>query len=123
MDMIEPNVVGLLIFALLSSVGSMGILVLSGVFPLATRPDLRKPAGLGLIAANLGLLGLVLYGTFSFGMDQLRWTSMVIVFGMAFLFTPGLFNLWPGRWRDGLAGLAMTLLGLGATAWLLAGMA
>lgn len=116
MDMIEPNIAGLFIFALLSSVGSMGILVLSGVFPLATRPDLRRPVGLALIAVNLVLLGLVLYGTISFGLDQLRWSSMVIIGGFAFLFTPGLFNIWPGKWRDGVSGLAMVTLGLGLTA-------
>lgn len=116
MQMIEPNIAGLLIFAALASVGSMGVLVLSGVFPLATRPELKRPLGLGLIAVNLTLLALVLYGTVSFGLDQLRWTSMVIVGGFAFLFTPGLFNIWPGKWRDGLAGLAAVGLGLGATA-------
>lgn len=122
MEMIEPNVTGLLVFALLSSVGSMGVLVLSGVFPLATRPDLKRPAGLGLIALNVALLGLVLYGTVSFGLDHLRWTSMVITGGFAFLFTPGLFNIWPGKWRDGLAGLATVGLGLGATALYLGSM-
>ena len=116
MDMIEPNIIGLLIFALLAAVGSMGILVLSGVFPLSTRPDLRRPVGMGLIGLNLALLCLVLYGTVSFGLDHLRWTSMVIVGGFAFLFTPGLFNIWPGKWRDGVAGLATVTIGLGVTA-------
>ncbi|RJE89218.1 hypothetical protein [Paracoccus onubensis] len=119
MDMIEPNITGLFIFALLASVGSLGVLVLSGVFPLATRPELKRPVGIGLIAVNLLLLAAVLYGTISFGLNELRWTSMVIVGGMAFLFTPGLFNAWPGKWRDGVAGLVTVTLGLGATAYLL----
>ena len=123
MDMIEPNVAGLFIFALLASAGSLGVLVLSGVFPLATRPELKRPAGIGLIVVNLALLAAVLYGTISFGLNELRWTSMVIVGGMAFLFTPGLFNLWPGKWRDGLTGLAIVTLGLSATAYLIGSMA
>lgn len=123
MDMIEPNTAGLLIFALLASVGSMGVLVLSGVFPLATRPELKRPLGLVLIGINLVLLAGVLYGTLAFGLDQLRWTSMVIVGGMAFLFTPGIFNIWPGKWRDGVTGLATVMAGLGLTAWLLGSMA
>lgn len=122
MEMIEPNIAALPVFALLASVGSMGVLVLSGAFPLATRPDLRGPAGLSLIALNLCLLGLVLYGTISFGMDQLRWSSMVIVGGFAFLFTPGLFNVWPGKWRDGVSGLVTVTLGLGASVFFLGGM-
>ncbi|MBS3650718.1 hypothetical protein KEU06_19080 [Pseudaminobacter sp. 19-2017] len=119
MHLIEPNVVGLLIFALLASVGSLSVIVMSGVFPLATRPDLARPVGLGLIVINLILLALVLYGTIAFGVDHLRWTSMVIVGGLAFLFTPGLFNVWPGKWRDGVLGLGTITLGLAASAYFL----
>ncbi|PZQ48366.1 MAG: hypothetical protein DI556_14565 [Rhodovulum sulfidophilum] len=123
MAFIEPNLSALAVFALLASIGSLGFLVLSGAFPLATRPDLARPLGLGLIALNTGLLGLVLWGTVAFGLDHLRWTSMVIVGGFALLFTPGLFNAWPGRWRDGMAGLGIVTLGLGLSALLLGGLA
>lgn len=119
MDLIEPNLSAALLFALLASIGSLGIFVMSGVFPLTTRPELARPLGLGLIVVNTVLLLLVLYGTIAFGLDQLRWTSMVIVGGFAFLFTPGLFNVWPGKWRDGLAGLAIMMLGLGMSTLIL----
>ncbi|RMC35702.1 hypothetical protein [Paracoccus alkanivorans] len=119
MDMIEPNLAALCIFVFLASAGSLGIFVLSGVFPLSTRPELTRPLGLGLIGVNTTLLLLVLGGTVAFGLGHLRWTSMVIAGGMAFLFTPGLFNIWPGKWRDGLAGLAIVTFGLGVSALIL----
>lgn len=119
MELIEPNLPALMLFALIASVGSLGLIVMSGVFPLETRPDLARPLGLALIALNVVLLGLVLYGTIVFGLDNLRWTSMVIIGGFAFLFTPGLFNVWPGKWRDGRTGLAIVSLGLGLSACLL----
>ncbi|MFV0244687.1 MAG: hypothetical protein ACK5IB_06680 [Qingshengfaniella sp.] len=109
MDMIEPNTGALVLFGFFACISSLAGLVMSGVFPLATRPDLAHPAGRGLITANIVLLALVLYGTVAFGLQNLRWTSMVIVGGLVVLFTPGLFNIWPGRWRDGLSGLAVIL--------------
>lgn len=123
MDMIEPNIPALVFFAAFANVSCLGLIVMSGVFPLATRPELARPLGLSLIGLNLGLLSLVLYGTVSFGLDNLRWTSMVIVGGFALLFAPGLFNVWPGKWRDGMAGLTVVLTGLGASALALGALA
>ena len=120
MNMIEPNVAALLWFALFAGVASVGFYVLTGVFPLETRPDLRsRPLGLVLIAANVLLLIALVGGSLAYGAANLRWTSLVIVTGLAVLFAPGLFNVWPQRWRDGLAGLTIMLGGLGLSLGLL----
>lgn len=115
MIMIEPNISALCLFAVFASLTSLGFFVMSGAFPLATRPELSRPLGLALIVMNTVLLCLAIYGTLAFGLTQLRWTSVIIVGGLAFLFAPALFNLWPGKWRDGLAGLAIVALGLGGS--------
>ncbi|GJD55638.1 hypothetical protein [Methylobacterium dankookense] len=120
MTMIEPNVAALLWFALFAGVASTGFYVLTGVFPLETRPDLRsRPLGLVLIAANVLLLLALVGGSLAYGVANLRWTSLVIVGGLALLFAPGLFNVWPQRWRDGIAGLAIVFAGIGASLGLL----
>jgi len=120
MSMIEPNVAALAWFALFAGVASVGFYVLTGMFPLETRPDLkRRPLGLLLLGANVVLLLALVCGCLAYGAANLRWTSLVIVGGMAILFAPGLFNVWPQRWRDGLAGLAIVLAGLGGALGLL----
>ena len=120
MDMIEPNLAALLWFALFSVVASIGFYVLTGVFPLETRPDLRRhPLGLALIAVNVLLLLALAGGSVVYGAANLRWTSLVIVAGLAVLFAPGLFNVWPQRWRDGTVGLVIVLTGFGVALGLL----
>ncbi len=114
MSMIEPNVAALAWFALFAGVASVGFYVLTGMFPLETRPDLKgRPLGLLLLAANVVLLLALVGGGLAYGAATLRWTSLVIVGGLAVLFAPGLFNVWPQPWRDGMAGLAIMLAGLG----------
>jgi hypothetical protein len=111
MGMIEPNVVALLWFAIFALVTSAGFYVLAGVFPLATRPDLRRlPLGVLLIAVDVVLLLAVASGTIAYGIAHLRWTSLVIVAGLALLFAPALFNVWPHRLRDRTAGLVILLV-------------
>jgi hypothetical protein len=120
MSMIEPNIFALAWFALFAGVASVGFYVLTGMFPLETRPDLRtRPLGLLMLAANVVLLLALVGGGLAYGAANLRWTSLVIVGGLAVLFAPGLFNVWPQRWRDGLAGLAIVLAGLGGSVSLL----
>lgn len=112
MDMIEPNVAALAWFALFSMVASLGFYVVAGIFPLETRPDLAgRPSRIALaLAAAAAFAGLAV-ATGLYGYEHLRWTSLVIVGGLALLFAPGLYNAWPSRWRDGPAGLALTLGG------------
>ena len=111
MGMIEPNVVALLWFAIFALVTSVGSYVLAGVFPLATRPDLRRiPLGVALIAVDVPLLLTLASGSIAYGVAHLRWTSLVIVAGLALLFAPALFNVWPHRLRDRTAGLMILLV-------------
>lgn len=116
MNHVEPDIASAGLFLLFACVASLGAIALSGAFPLSTRPELARPAGLSLIAVNIVLLAAVVWLTLIFGVDRLRWTSMVIAAGFALLFAPGLFNVWPGRWRDGIAGLLLVMAGLGLTA-------
>lgn len=110
MDMIEPNGVALAWFAMFFSVAALGFYVVAGLFPLKTRPDLTGSA-LGLLLAigtTLAFVALAI-GAVLYGLENLRWTSVVIVSGLAILFAPGVFNVWPTKWRDGRVGLAGTL--------------
>jgi hypothetical protein len=119
MSSIEPNVAGLLWFALAASVASVGFFVLSGAFPLQARPDLKRP--LGRVLAYGGAVSLValIVVTLAYGVDHLRWTSLVIVAGLTFLFAPGLIEIWPAGWRDGPLGLFIICAACGLTTVLL----
>jgi hypothetical protein len=113
---IEPNLVPLLWFALCWAVACVAVLVLAGAFPLASRPDLAgSPAGTALALGDLVLSAVLVVGTAWFGYSHLRWTSLVIAGGSVALFAPGLFQLWPERWRDGRAGLALLFVALGGS--------
>jgi cytochrome bd-type quinol oxidase subunit 2 len=115
-DSIEPNLAALLPFALCCAVACVAFLVLAGAFPLASRPDLAgSRAGRALAVGDALLLAVLAAGTAWFGFSHLRWTSLVIAGGSVFLFAPGLFHLWPERWRDGRAGLALLFCLLGAS--------
>lgn len=110
MEMIEPNVAALAWFALFFGIASLGFYVVAGVFPLETRPDLTdRPIGLVLAGGAALAFAALGAGSVLYGLEHLRWTSMVIVGGFALLFAPGLFNVWPSKWRDGKAGLATVL--------------
>ena len=116
MDAIEPNLVPLLWFALCCTVACVALLVLAGAFPLASRPDLAgSPAGTALAVGDALLLAVLVAGTAWFGWSHLRWTSLVIVGGSVVLFAPGLFQAWPGRWRDSRTGLALLFCLLGGS--------
>ena len=43
-----------------------------------------------------------------FAYVELRWTTIVVVAGILFLFVPEIFQALPEQWRDGQAGLAVT---------------
>lgn len=112
MDKVEPNVTALLLFSGAWAVCCAGILHLARMYPLSVRPAaLRSASGVALIVADSVVLLILLAVTFRYGFRELRWTSLVVVAGLIFLFTPGAFQVLPERWRDGPGGLA-TLLAL-----------
>jgi hypothetical protein len=113
MTSLEPNLAALLWFGVMSGVVSLGFFVLVGMFPLEIRRDLRGPGTVALVGVDVILLIALVIGDVYFGLLTLRWTSLVIVGASAFLFVPGVFNIWPEQWRDGRTGLIITLVMFG----------
>jgi hypothetical protein len=112
MDAIEPHWVSLLWFASFATVGTVAFLMVSGMFPLRTRPDAaRSHAATVLVFGNAVLLVALLAGTGWYGYVELKWSSLIVVTGLVVLFAPGLFVVWPAPLRDGPGGL-VALVGI-----------
>jgi hypothetical protein len=108
MDAIEPHWISLLWFAAFATICTVALLVVAGMFPLGSRPEsARSRAAMLLIAGNAFLLALLLAGTGVYGYAELRWSSFIVVAGLAVLFAPGLFEIWPASFRDGRTGLVV----------------
>jgi hypothetical protein len=111
MTEIEPNLLALAWFGLLFAITCVAFFLMAGMFPLAARPPAAKArGGLLLILGNLAALLALGVGTALYGWVELRWTSLVIGAGLIFLFTPGLLDGIPARWRDGRTGLFTLLI-------------
>lgn len=119
MSLIETNLTELLWFALAAGVASVGFYVLSGAFPLQARPDLKRPFGPFLAYSGGASLVVLIVVTLAYGVDHLRWTSLVIIAGLTFLFAPGLIEVWPASSRDGPLGLFIICIACGLTTVLL----
>ena len=128
MAAIEPHWISLLWFAAFATICTVAFLVMAGMFPLRSRPESAKTgAALLLVAGNAVLLASLLAGTGLYGYAELRWSSLVVVAGLAVLFAPGLFEIWPSSSRDGRTGLVIlvgvqmlalaTLAKLAAPSW------
>jgi hypothetical protein len=108
MDAIEPNWIALLWFALFATVCAIAFLVVSGMFPFASRPErVKSGTATALVIGNGLLLIALLAGTGLYGYAELRWTTLIVVTGLVVLFAPGLFEVWPSSMRDGPAGLVV----------------
>ena len=106
MGAIEPHWVSLLWFAGFATVGTVAFLMVSGMFPLRSRPDMaRSNAATVLVFGNAVLLAALLAGTGLYGYAELKWSTLIVVTGLVVLFAPGLFEVWPAPLRDGPAGL------------------
>ncbi len=105
------DLAGLAWFGLLWSVCCIGFLQLAGMYPLRGRR--RLPVTLTVLWAML------LAGTLAFALIELRWTTIVVVGGVLFLFLPALFRRYPNGGATG-ARIAPVLLrdGRGACALL-----
>jgi hypothetical protein len=101
---LEPNIAALSWFTLLWSICCLAFFQLAGMYPLRGAAA-RNPVL--LVLGNTALWFVLLAGTLAFALTELRWTSIVVVAGLLFLFIPELFQAIPGRVRDGRAGLAL----------------
>ncbi|WP_407151785.1 hypothetical protein [Bradyrhizobium sp. ORS 86] len=101
MMQLEPNLAALTWFCLLWSVCCICFLQLVGMYPLQRR------FGAAVVAATL-LWSALFVGTIAFAAVELRWSTIVVVGGVLFLFLPELFQALPRHWRDGRAGLGIS---------------
>lgn len=106
MEAIEPNWVCLLWFAGFATVGTVGFLLVAGMFPLRARPEpMKSGAATLLLLGNVILLAVLWAGTGLYGYAELRWSTLIVATGLVVLFAPGLFEAWPPSLRDGSTGL------------------
>ncbi|MCS0505053.1 hypothetical protein [Ancylobacter mangrovi] len=114
MAAIEPNIVPLAWFSLFWTLCCIGLLVLSGSFPLGVMLErariLGRPASVALALVNGALMCVLVGATVFYGFSELKVTSLIIVMGLAFLFAPATYEIWPERLRDGRAVLATLLV-------------
>lgn len=112
MDAIEPHWISLFWFAGFATVCMVGFLIVIGMFPLRARPDsARSSVAIPLIVGNAVLLTALSTATGAYGLAELRWSTLIVVAGLAVLFAPGLFEVCPPSLRDGSTGL-MILAGV-----------
>jgi predicted permease len=106
MEAIEPNWVSSLWFAAFAAICTVAFLVVAGMFPLRSRPDSARSGGVTLlVVGNATLLAALALGTALYGYTELRWSTLIVVAGLAVRFTPGLFEAFPSSLRDGRTGL------------------
>jgi predicted permease len=106
MELIEPNWVSSLWFAAFATICTVAFLVVAGMFPLRSRPDSARSVGATLLVfGNAALLAALVLATALYGYTELRWSTLIVVAGLAVLFTPGLFEAFPSSLRDGRTGL------------------
>jgi hypothetical protein len=108
MSHLEPNVMALSWFVPLWSVCCLGFFQLAGLYPLRASGEGGGRNSILLVLGNTALWLLLLAGTLAFAWTELRWTTIVVVAGILFLFIPELFQAIPVRFRDGRAGLALS---------------
>ena len=114
MTHLEPNAMALLWFVPLWSVCCLAFFQLAGMYPLGPNGESGARSRALLVLGNTALWLLLLAGTLALACAELRWTTIVVVAGILFLFIPGLFQAIPQRLRDGRAGLALSCVILGA---------
>src|SRR3954469_24476760 len=108
MAAIEPNWISLIWFSAFATICVIAFLIVAGMFPLGSRPEMaRSGAATLLVIGNGLLLSVLLVGTGLYGYAELRWSSLIVVTGLVVLFAPALFEVWPTSLRDGRKGLAV----------------
>jgi len=108
MGAIEPNLPALGWFALLWSTCCLGFLQLAGRYPLGRGGGATLTGRVAVLGATALWIALVV-ATLRFAAAELRWTTALVSGGLLFLFLPELFQMLPGRVRDGRLGLAVAI--------------
>jgi hypothetical protein len=104
MSGIEPNLHAAAGFVALWSLCCLGFFQLAGLYPL--RRDVIGPrASRPLVLLATVLWIALLAATVRFAVVELRWTSIVVIGGLLFLFLPEAFQAVPGRYRDATPGV------------------
>ncbi len=108
---IEPNWPALLVFLAAWLTGCVGFFFLSGNLPVRAAPQ-SVQLGFGplLVWLNLAVLVGLIGLTVAFAVMQLRWTSLVVGGGFAFLFAPFIVQDLPRDWKDTQRGLVALLV-------------
>lgn len=97
MNAIEPNWLSLIWFTLFATTGAVAFLVVAGKFPLDVNFGQSKSTLVtGLVFGNTVLVAILLAGAGLYGYTELRWTTLIVVAGLIFLFAPALVEEW--RW-------------------------
>lgn len=111
----------LALFAAAALVVSVGVVYLSGFFPLSSRPAAaRGPVGGALLVLGAGLVGALAIAGVQLAAEGLPWAVAVVAGGLAFLAAPFLVQPIPDRLRDtpaGLAAFAAAALAMSAALW------
>jgi drug/metabolite transporter (DMT)-like permease len=105
MSQLEPNILQLVWFIALWGVCCLGFLQLAGMYPLESRASGISAL---LVIASTVLWAILLACTFLYAITELRWTSIVIVAGLLFLFIPEPFQAIPEKWRNSSTGVFVT---------------
>lgn len=97
MSAIEPNWLSVIWFTMFATTGAVAFLVIAGKFPLDTNSGQSKSTLVtGLVIGNAVLVAILLTGAGLYGYTELRWTTLIVVAGLIFLFAPALVEEW--RW-------------------------
>lgn len=104
MNSLEPNVIALFWFVLLWGICCLAFFQLAGMYPIRRGGAHDRML---LVLCNTLLWLVLAVGTLVFAWTELRWTTIVVMGGIVFLFTPALFQAMPDRLRDGSAGMVI----------------
>ncbi|MEH2509197.1 hypothetical protein V1291_000551 [Nitrobacteraceae bacterium AZCC 1564] len=108
MSTIEPNWLSLIWFTMFATTGAVAFLVIAGKFPLDVNVGQSKSAlDIGLMIGNAVLMAILLGGAGVYGYSELRWTTLIVVAGLIFLFAPALVEEWRWPLRNATAELGL----------------
>ena len=110
-----PDLATGLVFLAVSLALSVGVVHISGYFPVAGRKPFEDQLNLQflLLVGILMIAGLILVGL-ALAVSLVGWALSVVIAGNAFLFSPVVVTALPVDLRDGPRGLLLVVLCSGA---------